>query len=132
MSNQVAPLDIATTFLRLNNNGMVDQLPAANFWPELFAGKHGNFHHQYLVCTSSFDQNWSTWEIHPNGDEMVFLLSGAVDFILDTPAGEKVLQVRKVGEYAFVPKGTWHTANPLQPTTMLFITAGEGTYTRPR
>lgn len=38
----------------------------------------------------------------------------------------------KPGEYAFVPQGTWHTANPLQPTTMLFITAGEGTQVRPR
>lgn len=31
-----------------------------------------------------------------------------------------------------VPKGTWHTANPLEPTTMVFITAGEGTQVRPR
>ncbi|HTQ99050.1 MAG TPA: cupin domain-containing protein [Candidatus Acidoferrum sp.] len=132
MSNHVAPLDIATTYLRLKPDGLADKMPAANFWPDLFAGKYGNCHNEYIVVTSSFDQNWSSWEIHPNGDEIVILLSGAVDFILDTPDGEKVMQVRKQGEYAFVPKGTWHTANPLQPTTMLFITAGEGTYVKPR
>ena len=132
MSIPAAPLDIETTYLRLKPDGRADQLPAENFWPQLFEGKFGNFHHEYLVVTSSFDTAWPTWEIHPNGDEIVILLSGSVDFTLDTPEGMKVLQVRKQGEYAFVPKGTWHTANPLEPTRMLFITAGEGTYVKPR
>lgn len=127
------PLNAATTYLRLKPDGMAEQLPVGqSFWPDLMAGKYGSFHHEYLVTTSSFDENWPAWENHPNGDELVFLLSGAVDFILDLPTGQQVVQVRKPGDYAFVPKGTWHTANPLQPTTMLFITAGEGTQGKPR
>jgi quercetin dioxygenase-like cupin family protein len=129
----LAPLHIASTHLRLKPNGMADKLPVTDqFWPDLIAGKLGDFHNEYLVTTSAFEQNWPTWEQHPNGDEIVILLSGAVDFILETPDGNKKLEVRKAGEYAFVPKGTWHTANPLAPTTMLFITAGEGTQVRPR
>ena len=132
MANQSA-LNINSTYLRLKPNGMADKLPAGpEFWPDLIAGKLGDFHNEYLVVISSFDQNWPTWERHPNGDEMIFLMSGAVDFILETEQGEQVVEVRKPGDFAFVPKGTWHTANPLQPTTMLFITAGEGTTIRPR
>jgi oxalate decarboxylase/phosphoglucose isomerase-like protein (cupin superfamily) len=65
-------------------------------------------------------------------DTTVILLSGAADFILETQAGNQTVAVRKPGDFAFVPKGTWHTATPLEKTTMLFITAGEGTYNRPR
>lgn len=132
MASQGA-LNIETTYLRLKPDGMADKLQAGpEFWPNLMAGKLGDFHHEYLVVTSAFGENWPSWEIHPNGDEIVLLLSGSVDFILETEDGEKIIEVRKPGDYAFVPKGTWHTANALAPTTMLFITAGEGTRGRPR
>lgn len=129
----LAPLHIASTHLRLKPDGRAERLPVTpQFWPDLIAGKYGDFHNEYLVTTSSFDADWPSWEQHPNGDEIVILLSGAVDFILETAEGERRIEVRKPGEYAFVPKGTWHTAHPLQPTTLLFITAGEGTQGRPR
>lgn len=125
--------NLHSTYLRLKPNGLADQLPVdANFWPNLIAGKLGDFHHEYLVTTYSYDQPWTSWENHPNGDEIVILLSGAADFTLETPGGNQVVEVRKPGDFAFVPKGTWHTATPLAPTTMLFITAGEGTINRPR
>ncbi len=129
----LAPLHIESTHLRLKPNGLADRLPVTDqFWPDLIAGKFGDFHNEYLVTTSSFHAPWPTWEKHPNGDEIVILLSGSVDFTLETAEGNKVVQVRKSGEYVFVPKAHWHTADPLQPTTMLFITAGEGTQVRPR
>jgi mannose-6-phosphate isomerase-like protein (cupin superfamily) len=128
-----APLHITTTHLRLKPDGMADKLPVTPaFWPDLIAGKYGDFHNEYLVTTNSFTEAWPTWEKHPNGDEIVILLSGSVDFIIETPEGERLVEVRQPGEYAFVPKGHWHTANPHAPTTMLFITAGEGTQIRLR
>jgi quercetin dioxygenase-like cupin family protein len=129
----LAPLHLGSTHLRLKPDGRADQLTVTDqFWPDVMAGKHGDFHNEYLVTTYSFAEPWPTWEQHPNGDEIVILLAGAVDFILETPEGERRVAVRKPGEYAFVPKGTWHTANPREPTTMVFITAGEGTQVRPR
>jgi mannose-6-phosphate isomerase-like protein (cupin superfamily) len=129
----MAALNIATTHLRLRPDGSAEKLPVGpDFWPNLISGKLGDFHNEYLVTTSSFDQNWSNWEVHPNGDEIVVLMSGAVDFILETAEGERTVEVRQPGDYAFVPRGVWHTANPLQPATMLFITAGEGTNIRQR
>lgn len=90
MSQGQAALNATTTCLRLKPDGMADKLPVGpDFWPDLIAGKLGDFHHEYLVTTFSFDQNWSSWEIHPNGDEVVFLLGGAVDFILDTAEGSR-------------------------------------------
>jgi quercetin dioxygenase-like cupin family protein len=31
------------------------------------------------------------------------------------------------GSFVIVPKGTWHTARIAKPTSMLFVTPGEGT-----
>jgi len=133
MTTPAKPLHLTTTHLRLKPDGMAEKLPVTPaFWPDLMAGKLGDFHHEYLVTTFSFDIDWNSWEIHPNGDEIVVMLHGAADLILETPDGEVVVEVRQPGEYAFVPKATWHTANVHQPTTMLFITAGEGTQNRAR
>lgn len=129
----MSALDLQSTYLRLRPDGSAEKLPVgADFWPNLIAGKLGDFHHEYLVSTMFFDQAWSSWETHPNGDEIVVLLSGAVDFIMETAAGNQTVELRKPGEYALVPKGTSHTANPRPTVTLLFITAGEGTTHRPR
>lgn len=96
------------------------------FFPELDE-EFPDFHNHMLVSQFSFGENWPTWEIHPKGDELVLLLSGDTDLVLSTDVGEQVTRVNVPGEYVIVPKGTWHTARPHAPTSMLFLTPGEGT-----
>lgn len=81
-----------------------------------------------LISTYAFDEPWPTWEVHPEGDEFVYLISGDAEFDLWSEAGgEQSLRVNKPGSYVVVPKGVWHTARPHKPTNMLFVTPGEGT-----
>lgn len=80
-----------------------------------------------LVARHAFAEAWPTWEMHPKGDELVFLLSGDIDFVLWVNGQEDIVRVHQPGHYIVVPKGIWHTARPHQPTSMLFITPGEGT-----
>jgi quercetin dioxygenase-like cupin family protein len=71
--------------------------------------------------------------MHPNGDEIVALISGAATLILEGSHGQhQEVVLNRPGSYAFVPRGTWHTARVREPTTMFFITAGEGTRHRPK
>lgn len=86
-----------------------------------------SFKGHVLVMTHSFEEPWPTWEIHPHGDEFVYLLAGDADFVLRTDAGDVTVRVNEPGSYVRVPKNTWHTAKPYAPTRMLFITPGEGT-----
>ena len=133
MTTTECPLQIATTHLRLKPDGRAEPLTVCpDLWPDIIAGKLGSFHNEYLVTTANFTADWESWEVHPNGDEIVILMSGAMDFILDTPDGEQTCSVRNPGEYIFMTKGVWHTANAVKPSTMLFITAGEGTRGKPR
>ena len=91
-------------------------------------GVFGDFMGHTLVQQFEFAEPWPTWEVHPEGDELVFLLTGDTDLVLAGDQGEEtVLRVSEPGQYVVVPKGTWHTARPHAPTTLLFVTPGAGT-----
>ena len=85
------------------------------------------FRGHVLIQRFSFDSPWPTWEVHPEGDEFVYLLKGDTDFVLRVDGEESVVRVNEPGTYVVVPKGAWHTARPHTATTMLFVTPGEGT-----
>ena len=96
------------------------------FYQELdteFAGFKGHL----LLSKYEFDEPWPTWEVHPKGDEVVYLLYGDTDLVLRVGDGERVVQVNRPGSYIVIHKGTWHTARPRTRTGMLFLTPGEGT-----
>lgn len=97
-----------------------------NFYAELDRDFE-NFKGHTLVMTFAFEKPWPTWEIHPHGDELVYLLEGDTDFLLHYPEGDVTVRVSEPGSYVVVPKNTWHTARPHAPTRMLFVTPGEGT-----
>jgi len=80
-----------------------------------------------LISEHSFAEVWSTWEIHPEGDELVYLIEGDTDFILWTDDAETIVRVNEPGTYVIVPRNTWHTARPYAPTKMIFLTHGAGT-----
>jgi quercetin dioxygenase-like cupin family protein len=130
--NNRAPTNLISTFLRLRPDSSIEQMPFdETFWPRLMTGKLGNFHHEYLVTTATYSADWPSWERHPMGDEIVCLLSGAVTLVIERAGGNEEVRLGRMGDFALVPQGTWHTAKTSVATTMLFITAGEGTEVRP-
>lgn len=80
-----------------------------------------------LVSRFTFSKPWDTWEIHPQGDELVYLLEGETDLILWRDGREEIVHISGSNGFVLVPKGTWHTARPRMTTSMLFVTFGEGT-----
>ncbi len=126
------PLDLSSTLLRLRADGSAEPLNVdATFWQRLTSGQLGDFHHERLVACGNFEADWPMWEMHPNGDEMVCLLSGSVTFLLEETQGTREVVLSESGTYVLVPKGIWHTARTHGPCRMLFITPGEGTQHRP-
>ena len=125
-------LNFASTCLRLRGDATVEQLPIDDsFWQRLMGGQLGGFHKEFLITRIAFDADWSSWEMHPSGDEIVCLLSGAVTFLLEGGSGIHPHSLTAVDDYLVVPKGTWHTAKTQRSSRMLFITPGEGTQHRP-
>jgi len=119
--------DMAMHRLIMGPSGTVTPKPISDdFYAELDQD-FGDFSGHSLVAVHHFEDSWSTWEMHPEGDEIVYLISGNIDFALKLDGKEKILHVDNPGATIVIPKGIWHTARPRQQTSMLFITPGEGT-----
>jgi len=67
-------------------------------------------------------------EMHPDGDELLYVISGRVQVIGDSDPEPLPLAT---GEACIVPKGEWHRLEMLEPTTLLHITPGPGHEHRP-
>jgi quercetin dioxygenase-like cupin family protein len=123
--------NIANTFVALGQDSRARPLPVNDdFWPALIAGRLGPVHR--LVSYFSFATDWSTWERHPAGEELVCLLEGDVELHLEKEDGTRdTVVLNEPGAFVLVPPNTWHTAKVRRPAKMLFVTAGEGTENRP-
>ncbi|MBW4619001.1 MAG: cupin domain-containing protein [Cyanosarcina radialis HA8281-LM2] len=131
MTSEIDLFSLNSTYVVLGDNG--DAMPVTvgdRFFADLET-KFGDFKGKRLISHFTFERDWETWEMHPAGEELACLLSGEVDFVLDRDGVEKVVKLRKSGSYVLVPRGTWHTARVPTPSSMLFITPGEGTQYRP-
>lgn len=85
-----------------------------------------------LVSMFSFAEDWPSWEMHPEGAEVVLCTSGSMTLHQEHPDGRTESVTLGPGEYAINPPGVWHTADVGGETTGVFITAGAGTQHRPR
>jgi mannose-6-phosphate isomerase-like protein (cupin superfamily) len=83
----------------------------------------------WLVSELDCAADWPTWEMHPQGDEFVYLLSGQVAMILEI-RGERERIDLEDRQAIVIPKGVWHTAKVMAPSRLLFVTRGSGTEIR--
>lgn len=102
-------------------------------WYEAYGARHaGDGVEGRLVSMHTFTAPWDTWEMHPEGGEVVVCVSGELTLIQEFPDGGTTKVALTPGAYAINPPGVWHTADAAAPVTALFITAGYGTQLRPR
>ena len=84
-----------------------------------------------LVTIHTFSKPWDTWEMHPEGEELVVCIQGRM-VLHQQVDGETRTVTLEPNQAVINPRGVWHTADVSEPATALFITAGEGTENRPR
>jgi mannose-6-phosphate isomerase-like protein (cupin superfamily) len=85
-----------------------------------------------LVSLYRFEEPWTSWEMHPAGDEVVVCIEGTLTLHQQFADATERSVTLGPGDYAINPPGAWHTADCEGRVTALFITAGEGTQHRPR
>jgi quercetin dioxygenase-like cupin family protein len=126
------PSDLRSTYVLLTEQGSTSLLPVSEtFWPGVMRGEHPELEQGRLVSSFEFTQNWTSWERHPHGDELVVLLRGQVQLLLEQEDGVERVHLVEPGQFVSIPRGIWHTAHPEGPCSMLFITPGRGTEHRP-
>jgi quercetin dioxygenase-like cupin family protein len=102
-------------------------------WYEGYGERHvDDLDEGRLVSLFRFEEPWTSWEMHPEGEEVVCCVQGHLTLHQELPDGAKLSYELGPGDYAINPRGAWHTADADAPVVALFITAGKGTIHRPR
>jgi oxalate decarboxylase/phosphoglucose isomerase-like protein (cupin superfamily) len=121
--------DLETTYLSLDGEGHVTPLPVGpNFWKTIGENKAIR---GALVTVGAGDGDWTHWEIHPQGDEVLVLLEGQTRIVFERSSGDEEVFDLRPGSTLVVPAGTWHRAEQQREVRMLFITYGSGTQHKP-
>lgn len=68
-------------------------------------------------------------EIHPDGDEVLYLISGRVNVVF-LDCDEDDAEVNP-GEILIVPKGMWHRVDIIEPSQIVYLTPGPNNRFRP-
>ena len=75
-------------------------------------------------------------EVHPDGDEFLYLVSGALELILDTgderAVGVETKVLLRSGDAYVVPRGVWHRLEAVEPSYLVHVTPGPNGEHRPR
>lgn len=126
------PFDLHDTYVHLGGDGSARTMEGgAAFWASI--ASRTELHEGYLVTRSRATEDWPHWEMHPEGEELVVLLSGALDLVLDDGKRQWRVPLRPGERSTWLNRrGVWHRAEVHEPSELLFVTAGRGTQHRPR
>jgi mannose-6-phosphate isomerase-like protein (cupin superfamily) len=131
-------IDLSQNYLLLEPDGSAVLLPGGgDFWSQLMSGNATDpgirqlmgSEHGRLLSALSMNADWTNWEMHPAGDEVLFMLEGNATFLLELSDGLRDVAL-SAGRLLVIPKGTWHTAKVREPARLLAITTGLGTQHR--
>lgn len=123
-------IDPSQTYLQLGRDGSVASIVGGESFWQMAQAELERIGQEWLITEFECSQDWPTWEMHPQGDEIVYLLSGAATMLLEDDRGVETISLE--GRAAvIIPQGTWHTAKISTPSRMLVVTLGQGTQHRP-
>lgn len=126
-------LDLTDTYLLIGGDRVERIEGGGAFWERLATddGLHARVGDGWLTGIYPIEASWTSWEMHPDGDEIVHATEGRFDVILDTVDGQQAIEV-VAGRTIVIPAGTWHTIDVVEPGATLHVTFGRNTQHRPR
>jgi len=138
MGGRPSTFDPARTYAFLEDEGGAVVLPGgAEFWSALAAGPpfppdvgrvvSGS---GWLAALYALDVDGAAWERHPNGAELLLMVTGEMDLVLEGPGGEVTVRM-PAGRAFVVPRGAWHRQVVRVPGTYVGVTFGKGSEHRP-
>ncbi|MEM9620287.1 MAG: cupin domain-containing protein [Pseudomonadota bacterium] len=68
-------------------------------------------------------------EMHPDGDEVLYVVSGRIRLIYDN--APDLPMVLAAGDACIIPAGEWHRLEVLEPARLIHVTPGPGGDARP-
>ena len=130
--------DPESTYAFLEDGGAASSFPGGDrFWRVLASGPRfpaaiGRVAEGagWLFALYAIETDGRSWERHPNGGELLAMVTGAMDVVLDLPGGEATVAL-EAGRAVLVPRGVWHRQVVRSPGTYFGVTFGRGSEHRP-
>jgi mannose-6-phosphate isomerase-like protein (cupin superfamily) len=114
------------------------EVPAPEFWSQVMSGAPTDPQvarldeaDGWLVTEYDVEGTTDHEEMHPEGDELHYLVSGDLDFVLVGDDGVEHRITMQPGSMCNVPQGAWHRIEARVPSRGVAFTAGRGTQHRP-
>lgn len=127
---QRSAFDLKSTYVHLADGPAAVEVPVGpDFWQQI--DQRTDLQSGRLVTRFHQSADWPHWEMHPAGEEVLHLISGELELVLEEPRGERSVTLR-AGDTFIVPRGTWHRGIVHAAGELLGITYGAGTQQRPR
>jgi mannose-6-phosphate isomerase-like protein (cupin superfamily) len=129
---------LSDTYVLLEDGGLAPRIHVSEgFWKDLMSGAPHSREAAlvaggsgWLAAVYTITADMRAWEMHPDGDELLAMLSGAMAVVLQLPKGEEIIELAQ-GAAFIVPKGIWHR-QVLRAAGDFFAAAyGRGTEHRP-
>jgi quercetin dioxygenase-like cupin family protein len=133
MTDSVFKLDEFPVHLGLGATAVPqEKMTGAPDWYQRYGQRHASDGAEgRLVSMYTFSEPWDSWEMHPNGAELVCCVAGEMTLHQEIDGHVRTVTLR-AGEAIVNPPGAWHTADINGSATAFFITAGIGTQIRGR
>lgn len=125
-------LELSKEFVHLADGGGAEWVELTpSFWRGGAAGARYDRVLGAFEFRSARDLHSEMQEMHPEGDEVLFLASGALDVLLDEAGAERSVAL-EAGQAAIVPRGVWHRLVMRRPGTLVFVNSRTGMQSRAR
>jgi mannose-6-phosphate isomerase-like protein (cupin superfamily) len=122
--------DLATAFVHLRDGGDAEPVQVG---PAFFREASARGRYDRLVGVFDFrsaaDLHSAMQEMHPEADELIYLVCGAIDVVLDQEGVERSVALEE-GHAAIVPRGVWHRLVMRRPGRLLFVNSRSGMQSR--
>ena len=120
---KVIPVDVSRFSFNISRDLSVSVAEKKSGPPERIAGMTAG------IATMERDAPHGG-EVHPDGDEILYVISGALSVTSDSNPGESLRL--GPGDACIVGKGEWHKVHVLEKTQLLHITPGPNGDHRPQ
>jgi mannose-6-phosphate isomerase-like protein (cupin superfamily) len=123
-------LDLDLNYVSIGEDGVAEAVVVTpQFWEELTTGRRSVG--QWLLGAGTSQESAPNWDLHPDGECIIILLSGSIDVTMQLEEKEHVVELRETGDACLVPRGVWHRQVLDEASRRIFLTEGAGTQMRP-
>ncbi len=130
--------DLTSIYVHLEAGGAAATVEGTEaFWKDLTGGnpvtqdgKRVAAGNGWLVTAYELTMDPDHWEMHPEGEEILFARTGELNVLLDDKGVERTVELI-AGTACVVQRGMWHRIRVVTPGDLVAITWGRGTEHRP-